>query len=153
MNSGLASFNLAHPSGRILLAESSVPAGFPSPAEDSAQGRIDLTEAFVLHPACTFFQRATGRSMEGVGIFDGDYLVVDRILEPVQGDVVVAVIENEFTVKLLHLRPGIMRLKAASPLYPDIIPKPGQTLEIRGVVTSSIRIHRDIRNVRTYRRK
>lgn len=107
----------------------------------------------MLHPSCTFIQRVAGRSMEEVGIFDGDYIIVDRILVPIHGDVVVAIIENEFTVKLLHQRQGAIKLKAASAIYPDIVPKPGQTLEIMGVVTSSIRIHRDIRNVRTYRRK
>lgn len=77
--------------------------------------------------------------MRDKGIDDGDLLVVDRAVRPVNGHTVVAVVDGDFTVKLLSQRPGRMRLKAANPTYPDIVPKDGQTIEIWGVVTSSIK--------------
>jgi len=77
--------------------------------------------------------------MRDMGIDDGDLLVVDRALRAVHGQNVVAVVDGEFTVKQLHQRAGKMKLKAANPTFPDIVPKDGQTVEIWGVVTSSIK--------------
>ena len=121
-------------------AEYSVQCGFPSPADDFACRRIDLTEQLVEHPQATFLLKVRGDSMKEVGIFDGDVLVVDRAINPVQGHIVVAVLDGgEFTVKTLQKRAGRPRLVAANPTYPDIVPKDGQTLEIWGVVTASIK--------------
>ncbi len=121
------------------MPETNVQAGFPSPAEDFAVNRLDLTEILVRHPQATFVLRVAGASMRDMGIDDGDLLVVDRALKAVHGHNVVAVVDGEFTVKQLHQRAGRMKLKAANPTYPDIVPKDGQTIEVWGVVTSCIK--------------
>jgi DNA polymerase V len=76
-----------------------VSAGFPSPADDLIDKKLDLNEALIAHPAATFFVRVQGESMKDAGILDDDLLVVDRSLTPKNGQVVVAVINGEFTVK------------------------------------------------------
>lgn len=119
---------------------SSVQAGFPSPAENLGAKRIDLTARLVKHPQATYIMKARGDSMREAGIFDGDILVVDRAITPRNGQIVIAVIEGEFLCKTLVLRAGRMKLKAANPCYPDIAPKDGQTVEIWGTVTSSIKL-------------
>ncbi|MCZ2498123.1 translesion error-prone DNA polymerase V autoproteolytic subunit [Xylophilus sp. Kf1] len=117
-----------------------VQAGFPSPAEDFNCKRVDLTEQLVQHPQATFLLRVAGESMREAGIFHGDVLVVDRAIRPSHGHIVVAVLDGgDFTVKTLHKRAGQLRLVAANPTYPDIVPREGQTLEIWGVVTASIK--------------
>lgn len=77
--------------------------------------------------------------MEGVGIFDGDVVLVDRAVKPAHGQIVVAVVDNEFTCKQLWLRGGRLKLKAASPTFADIVPTEGQTVEVWGVVIASIK--------------
>jgi DNA polymerase V len=116
-----------------------VHAGFPSPAEDIGAKRIDLTAQLVKHPQATFLVRARGDSMRDAGIFDGDVLVVDKAVTAKNGHVVVAVIDGEFVCKQLQVRAGRMKLKAANPSYPDIVPKEGQVVEVWGVVTASIK--------------
>lgn len=123
----------------IRELQGSTVAGFPSPAEDLQERRIDLTEQLITHPQATFIIRVRGLSMIEAGIFDGDLLVVNRALKPKHGCIVLAVVEGEYTVKYLHQRPGKIRLKAANPTFPDIEPKDGQTLEIWGVVTAAIK--------------
>ena len=127
------------PSPLILpVAGDCVRAGFPSPAEDFQVERLDLTSILVSHPQATFFLRLRGDSMHDAGLFDGDLLVVNRALKPVNGDVVIAVVDGEFTCKTLWLKFGRMKLVAANPTYPEIVPKEGQTIEVWGVVTASI---------------
>lgn len=116
-----------------------VQAGFPSPAEDLGAKRIDLTAQLIVHPQATFLMRARGDSMRDFGIFDGDVLLVDKAITPRTGHVVVAVVDGEFVCKQLQLRAGRMKLKAANPSYPDIVPREGQTVEVWGVVTASIK--------------
>ena len=123
----------------LPLAGDRVQAGFPSPAEDFAVKRIDLTEVLVTHPQATFLLRVSGESMRDAGIFDGDMLVVDKDIKPRHGHIVVAVVDGEFTVKYLHMRAGRVKLKPANVTFPEILPKEGQTLEVWGVVTSSIK--------------
>ena len=77
--------------------------------------------------------------MVEAGIFDNDILVVDRAIKPRHNHIVVAVVDGDFTVKRLYQRAGYIKLKAANPTFPDIVPRDGQTLEVRGVVTSSIK--------------
>lgn len=128
------------PSPLILpVAGDCVRAGFPSPAEDFQVERLDLTTILVSHPQATFFLRLRGDSMRDAGLFDGDLLVVNRALKPVNGDVVIAVVDGEFTCKTLWLKFGRMKLVAANPTYPEIVPKEGQTIEVWGVVTASIK--------------
>lgn len=117
----------------------SVRAGFPSPAEDLGVQSIDLTQELITHPQATFLLRARGASMVEAGIFDNDILVVDRALQPRHRHIVVAVLDGEFTVKTLVRRGAGVRLQAANPAYPDIVPASGQSLEIWGVVTAAIR--------------
>ncbi|WP_028603660.1 LexA family protein [Ottowia thiooxydans] len=123
----------------LPLVGDRVCAGFPSPAEDFAVKRIDLTAELVKHPQATFLIRVRGESMRDAGIFDGDTLIVDRALKPRHGHIVVAVVDGEFTVKTLYQRAGRIKLKAANPTYPDISPGNDQTIEVWGVVTSSIK--------------
>lgn len=117
-----------------------VHAGFPSPAEDVGAKRVDLTAQLVKHPAATFLIRARGDSMRDVGIFDNDVLVVDKAIQPKNGHIVIGVVDGEFVCKQLQLRAGRMKLKAANPCYPDIVPKDGQTVEVWGVVTAAIKV-------------
>ncbi|NPC57819.1 LexA family protein [Caenimonas soli] len=114
-------------------------AGFPSPAEDIHAKRIDLNEQLVKHPQATFLLRVAGDSMREAGIFDGDVLVVDRAVRPRHRHIVVATIDNDFTVKYLHKRQGQLRLVAANPTYPDIVPREGQVMQVWGVVTACIK--------------
>lgn len=123
----------------LILADSSVRAGFPSPAEDFGGRRLDLSDILIEHPQATFLMRVAGSSVTEYGIDDGDLIVVDRALRPRHGQIVVAVIDSDFTVKKLHYACGYIKLKAGNPTYPDIVPKEGQTLEIWGVVTSCIK--------------
>ena len=123
----------------VMLLKNQVDAGFPSPAEDLGANRIDLAQVLITHPQATYFLRARGHSMVESGIFDNDILVVDRAIKPRHGHIVVAIVDGDFTVKLLHQRAGRIKLKAANPTFADIVPKDGQTLEVWGVVTSAIK--------------
>jgi len=116
-----------------------VHAGFPSPAEDIGAKRVDLTAQLVKHPQATFLIRARGDSMRDVGIFDNDVLIVDKAIQAKNGHVVIAVVDGEFVCKQLQLRAGRMKLKAANPTYPDIVPREGQVVEVWGVVTAAIK--------------
>lgn len=115
-----------------------VPAGFPSPAQDYIEKTLDLNELCVPHPATTYYVRASGDSMRDVGIFSGDILVVDNSLSANHGDIVIAIVNGEFTVKELALRPKFALL-AKNPLYPSIRLDSEAQVEVFGVVTHSIR--------------
>jgi DNA polymerase V len=123
----------------LPMPVAAVRAGFPSPAEDFAVNRLDLTQLLITHPQATFLLRVAGASMREAGIDDGDTLVVDRAIKPRHGHIVVVVVDGEFTVKELYQRAGRVRLKAANPTFPDIEPKDGQTIEVWGVVSSCIK--------------
>ena len=118
---------------------SRVPAGFPSPADDYIEGALDLNEHLIAHREATFFMRVQGHSMIGAGIHDGDLLVVDRSLEAGHGDIVVAVIDCELTIKRLSKRGGRVRLLAEHPGFAPIEFRDGQELTVWGVVTSIVR--------------
>lgn len=115
-----------------------IPAGFPSPADDYIEDRLDLNEYLVQHKEATFFLKVTGHSMVGAGINDGDLLVVDRSLEPAHGAIVIAAVDGELTVKRLSLTKGKIFLVAENPDYPPIEVKEGQEMMIWGVVTNAI---------------
>ena len=119
-----------------LLLRNRVCAGFPSPAEDLGAQRIDLTQMLITHAQATYFLRASGQSMVEAGIFDNDILVVDKAIKPRHNHIVVAVVDGDFTVKKLYQRLGKIKLKAANPTFPDIVPKDGQTIEGWGTVTA-----------------
>ena len=116
-----------------------VPAGFPSPADDYIEGRLSLDEHLIPHKDSTFFVRAKGTSMVGAGIFDGDLLVVDKSLTPSSGDIVIAVIDGELTVKRFVQRDGKVILKPENPRFKEIELKEGQELQVWGVVTSTVK--------------
>ena len=122
-----------------LLLNNKVCAGFPSPAEDLGAQRIDLTALLITHAQATYFLRASGHSMVEAGIFDGDLMVVDRAIKPRHGHIVVAVVDGDFTVKRLYQRAGRVKLRAANVTFPEIVPKDGQTIEVWGVVTATIK--------------
>ena len=117
----------------------SISAGFPSPAEDHAVKRIDLNEVLIKHPLSTYLMRVSGASMREAGIDDGDVVLVDKVIKPAHGQVVVAIVDNEFTVKRLWKRGSSVKLQAANPTYPDIVPREDQTIEVWGVVTTVIK--------------
>ena len=120
------------------LFSSRVAAGFPSPADDYVEGSLDLNEHLIEHREATFFVRAQGHSMIGAGIIDGDLLVVDRALEARDGDIVIAAIDGDLTLKRLYKRDGVIRLAPENPRYRPIELQEGQELTLWGVVTSVI---------------
>jgi len=122
----------------LPLAEVSVQAGFPSPAEDYIEDRLDLNEHLIEHPAATYFVRVAGTSMVDAGIHDGDILVVDRAIEPVDGKVVVASLNGNLSVKRLRKNDGSVYLKAENEEYEDIEITPHNELKVWGVVTHVI---------------
>lgn len=115
-----------------------VPAGFPSPADDYQDSRLDLNERLITHPAATFFAHAEGHSMTGAGIHDGDLLIVNRALEPRPGCIVVACIDGELTVKRFCVRDGRPCLAPDNPDFPVLVIEEGQELIIWGVVTHNV---------------
>ncbi|WES66503.1 translesion error-prone DNA polymerase V autoproteolytic subunit [Superficieibacter sp. HKU1] len=111
-----------------------VQCGFPSPAQDYVEQRIDLNELMIHHPSATYFVRASGDSMIEGGISDGDLLIVDSSRTAEHGDIVIASVEGEFTVKQLQLRP-VIRLNPLNKAYVPILIGCDEVLEIFGVVT------------------
>ena len=122
----------------LPLVATRVKAGFPSPAEDYIEERLDLNEKLVEHPGATFFVRVSGESMLNAGIQDGDTLVVDRSLEARNDDIVIAVIDNEFTVKRLVYRATRPWLIPCNPEFSEIELSEDMDTIIWGVVTSVI---------------
>lgn len=115
-----------------------LPAGFPSPADDYLEGKLDLNRHLIKHPAATFFVRVSGDSMIDAGIHTGDLLVVDRSLEATDGNVIVAALDGELTVKRLSKRGQTLRLLPANKRYQPIEIQTHQAFEIWGVVTNVI---------------
>ena len=113
-------------------------AGFPSPAEQYQETPLDLNELLVKRPAATFFVKVQGESMIGEGIHDGDLLVVDRSLRPASGDVIIACVDGDFTVKTYRRDKSGVRLEPANPNYPVIRLRAGQELDYFGKVTACI---------------
>ena len=127
----------------LPLVLSRVSAGFPSPADDYVEGHLDLHELTdALSPSC-YWMQAEGESMVGAGILSGDRLLVDRAIEPQNGDVVVAAVDGELTVKRFMRRGNETRLLAANPEYPSIELLDGQELVVWGVVTFVLHNARD----------
>ncbi len=119
---------------RVAVACARVSAGWPSPADDYMDGHIDLSQHLIPRPSSTFLIRVSGWSMRDAGIADGDELIVDRAIEARDGQIVVAVVDDEFVVKTLRLRPPPPRLVAAHPDFPDIV-LPGRDVQVWGTVT------------------
>jgi DNA polymerase V len=119
----------------ILVSPVGVAAGFPSPAQDYFDGRIDLNAHLIRDITSTFIVRVAGDSMRDAGISDGDEVIVDRSIEPRDGVVVVAVVDGELTLKRLSVLRDRVVLRAENPRYPDIVVASLSELTIWGVVT------------------
>jgi DNA polymerase V len=125
----------------LPLFYSPVRAGFPSPADDHVEKRIDISALLVTHKASTFFVSVRGDSMTDSGICSGDSLVVDRSLKPVDGSIVIAAYNGHLVVKRLRSADGRVFLASDNPAYPPIEVTDHCDLVIWGVVTFSIHSH------------
>ena len=122
------------PSLFIPLGAAKVSAGFPSPAADYEDKRLDINEYLIRNPVSTFFFPVQGDSMQGAEIFDGDILVVDRSIKASHGHIVIAFVDGERLVKRLYHRDGRVALVAENPAYPTIDIRGDMELVIWGVV-------------------
>lgn len=125
-----------------LSLASEIRAGFPSPAEDYLQDSLDFNRDMIRHPDATFYARVKGDSMIEAGICDGDIAVIDRSLEPFHNAIVVAFINNEFTIKYLdtsHQSEGYIELRPANPEFPVIRINELDHFSVWGVVVYTIK--------------
>ena len=132
------SFDSATKKFKIPLLTDSVSAGFPSPADDHIEENIDLNEHLISNPFSTFFLRVKGDSMINAGIKDKDLIIVDKSLIAKPGDIVIAMIDGEFTIKRLSIKNDELYLKAENHNYPDFRFKNHINVQIWGVVIYSI---------------
>jgi len=116
----------------------SVPAGFASPAADHTRKRIDLNKHLIYNGDATHVFRVAGDSMTGIGIYEGDRLLIDRSIEPKHNSIVLAVLNSEFTVKRLYKRGGVVKLVAENPIYPTTVIKEADDFTVWGVVTFNL---------------
>ena len=114
---------------------SKVSAGFPSPAQDYIEGKLDLNEFLIVHPASTFFVRVDGYSMQGAGILPDDILIVDRALEATNKHIVIAIVDGELTVKRLQIIGKKYWLVPENDEFEPIPIEEGMDFIIWGVVT------------------
>lgn len=121
---------------RLPLYADRCQAGFPSSAGDYVEAELDLNEYCIQRPSATFFVRAIGQFMTDFGLYSGDLMIVDKSERPPHGDIVIAEIDGEFTVKRLLLTPR-PALQPMNTSFPTLFPDPEQ-LQIFGVVTSFI---------------
>ena len=129
--------------GGILLPLCSfkVPAGFPSPAADHIEKQISLDQVLNIRAPHVYLVSIDGDSMQGAGIYSGDLAVVDRSIEPVHGNVVVALLNNDPICKRLYLREKSVVLQSENSKYPDRHVLEGDDLSIWGVITHTVRSH------------
>jgi DNA polymerase V len=123
----------------LPLDQVRVSAGFPSPAADYEDKRLDINEYLVRNPVSTFFFSVQGDSMEGAEIFDGDILVVDKSVRPKHGHIVIAFVDGQRLVKRLYHRAGRVALVAESPNYPTLDIGEEQELVVWGVVVGKFK--------------
>ncbi len=124
---------------KLPFYSSKVRAGFPSPADDFIEDKLDLNEYLIKHPASTFIVRAEGESMVGAGIYSGSLLLVDKSLEPKHGSIIIAALNGELTVKRLYKKNNKLQLHAENPDFPPIDIKEDVETVVWGVVISIIR--------------
>lgn len=123
------------PADFVPMAGAHARLGFPSPAEDFMDDEINLHRLLVERPAATYLYRADGWSMSGVGVNDGDILVVDRSVQPLAGDLVLAIWDgNQPTCKVLQVFKDHIELHSAHPDHPPIVLAPGTEVEVFAVV-------------------
>jgi DNA polymerase V len=126
----------------LPFPESGIQAGFPSPAEDYLEMRLDLNKKLIAHPSQTFFLRVNGESMNGDGISDGDLLVVDRSLQPTDHSILVCFMDGEFTLKRARCNNNGCFLVSSNPDFRPLQVDLNSDCRIWGVVTYSIKKHR-----------
>jgi DNA polymerase V len=117
---------------------SSVPAGFPSPADDYKANKLDLDDLVIHNPQATYYVRVRGNSMKNAGIADGDIVVVDRSLDATHNAIIVAILNGRFTLKRLYDKDGARYLVPANRLYKPIKVTQGMEFQVWGVVTYCI---------------
>lgn len=123
----------------LPYADDGIQAGFPSPAQDHINESIDLNVEIVQHPAATFYGRVRGESMIGENITEGDILVIDRSIEPANGDLAVCCLDGDFTLKRIRLEPDKVWLIPANEAFDPILVTPDHQMEVWGVVTYTIK--------------
>jgi len=126
----------------LPFASEGIKAGFPSPAQDYMDIAIDLNKELVKNPASTFYGRVSGNSMKDEGLEDGDILIVDKSLEPQNGDTAVCFIDGGFTLKNIKMEKDVIWLVPANPEYQPIKVSAENDFMIWGIVTYSIRSHK-----------
>lgn len=126
----------------IPMAVETIHAGFPSPAQDYIEDGIDLNKELVHHPASTFYARVAGYSMKDAGINPGDILVVDKLLEPKDGDIAVCFIDGEYTLKYIKFSKDSVWLVPANEDYKPIQITEDNDFIIWGIVTYTIQKRR-----------
>jgi len=126
----------------LPFADQGIRAGFPSPAQDYIETAIDLNTELISHPSSTFYGRVVGCSMVDAGIEEGDIIVIDKSLEPQNGDMAVCYIDGEFTLKYIDLRGGEMYLRPANPDFKPIHVSPDNDFMVWGIVTYTIKKRR-----------
>lgn len=126
----------------LPLVDSGISAGFPSPAQDYLDLSLDLNKELISNPSSTFFGRVRGESMKDAGILDGDILVIDKSLEPQNGDTAVCFIDGEFTLKYIKIEKDAVYLIPANPAFKPIRVTEENNFCIWGVVTYSIKDHK-----------
>lgn len=134
----MSKFQIFKPTNKKIplpFVQNKVVAGFPSPALGYEEERLDINDIVVTNPASTFYVRVSGSSMVEANIKDGDILVVDKSLEARHNDIIIAVIDGEFTVKTLYMKDEIIKLVPANPDYSDILLNGEQELNVWGVVS------------------
>lgn len=122
----------------IPLYSCSIAAGFPSPADEYLEGKLDLNQYLIPHPLATYFVRVSGESMLGAGIHPGDLLIVDRSIEARDGKIIIAVVNGELLVKRLKIEGKQPYLVAENPDYPEIKITEAMNFQAWGVVTNVI---------------
>ena len=127
---------------KIPFALENIPAGFPSPAEPYVADYLDFNEYLITNPSATFAARSGGYSMLDAGISKDDIMIIDRSKTPKHGDIVMADLGNEFTIKRLYKVPGRkpeLHSENASGEFPDFVPTDEDTWSVVGVVTFIIK--------------
>ncbi len=125
----------------LPMVGSIVASGFPSPANDFLDNKIDLNKYLIKHPSTTFIAKTNGNSMKGAGIFDKDLLIVDRALEPKDEQIAVCVIDNEFTLKRLRVKKDGIYLEPENEEVKPIKVTEYNNFEIWGMLAFSIQKH------------
>ena len=126
----------------LPLVDGGIAAGFPSPAQDYFDLKIDLNKELIANPLSTFYGRVKGASMQDAGIVEGDILVIDKSIEPQDGDTAVCYIDGEFTLKYIKIESDAVYLIPANPNFKPIKVTENNNFCIWGVVTYSIKSHK-----------